>query len=84
MNFYNFVIEEKRGWWKAVLIVFLVLAICLFPAWPYIVKLTVFYLSFYFLVFIFFFYIIRLIIYYVFRLCGYEFWILPELFINVL
>ena len=83
MGFYNFIIDEKKSSILAIFIVSMVLAICLFPIWPYLVKLAIFYISFYFLVFMFIFYVIRLIIYYLFRLCGYEFWILPELFMNV-
>lgn len=56
--------------------------ICLFPLWPYKVKVIVFYLSLYALIAIMIFSIIRFLIYYFFRLFGFEFWILPEIFEN--
>ena len=58
------------------------LLVCLFPLWPYSIKIVIFYLSLYALIFIGIFAIIRFIIYYICRLIGYEFWILPEIFDN--
>jgi translocation protein SEC62 len=83
VNFISFTVRLKRSKTIAIVLVILALCICLFPIWPYLVKLYVFYLSFYLLTFILFFSLVRLIIYFVCRLFGYEFWILPEIFENV-
>lgn len=60
----------------------MVLLVCLFPLWPFKVRVVVFYLSLYATIFILIFSLIRFLIYYVFRLLGFEFWILPEIFDN--
>lgn len=65
-----------------IIIIVLVLGLCLFPLWPYSVKIIVFYISLYLLIFIGIFSLIRFLIYYIFRLIGFEFWILPEIFDN--
>ena len=59
-----------------------ILLLCLFPLWPYTIKLLVFYFSLYSLIAISIFSIIRFIIFYLFRIAGFEFWILPEIFEN--
>jgi len=52
------------------------------PLWPYKIKLIIFYISFYLLIFIFIFSLFRFLLYYICRLVGFEFWILPEIFEN--
>lgn len=79
-NFLCFTLNPKKSRIWAFLLVFLILGICLFPIWPYFVKLCIFYISLYLLIFIIALSIVRFIIFYFFRLFGYEFWILPELF----
>lgn len=82
VNFLAFTITKKKSRIWPTLMLLLVLIICLFPLWPLSIRLVVFYLSLYFLMFTLVFSIIRFIIFYVFRLFGYEFWILPEIFEN--
>lgn len=82
VSFYCFVILPKKRRIFPFLIVTMVLMLCLFPIWPYKVRVVVFYLSLYATIFILAFSFIRFLIYYVFRLIGYEFWILPEIFDN--
>lgn len=83
MNFLTFSIQPKQSRAKAIILVAIVLAICLFPTWPWIVKVIVFYCSYYFLLFTLAFSVIRLIVYYIARLVGFELWILPEIYDNV-
>lgn len=83
VNFFSFVHREKRSYWKPLVIILLVFIICLFPVWPFFMRLVIFYISFYLLIAIAIFSIIRLLLYYVMRLLGYEFWILPDIFENV-
>ena len=83
MSFISFTVRPKRSKTYAVILVVLALCICLFPIWPYLIKLYVFYTCFYLLTFILFFSVVRFLIYFVFRLLGFEFWILPEIFENV-
>ena len=82
MNFLTFTITPKKSRIFPMIIISLVLAICLFPIWPYKVRLIVFYISLYFLIFVGIFSIVRFLIYYFMRLIGFEFWILPEIFEN--
>ena len=75
-----FTITHHKSKWKPILIILSILVICLFPLWPYKLKLIVFYISLYSLIFMFIFSIVRLLIWYLFRLAGFEFWIMPEIF----
>lgn len=77
-----FTISKKKSKIIPTLIIASVLMICLFPLWPYQVKIIIFYLSLYALIFISIFLLIRFFIFYLFRLFGYEFWILPEILEN--
>jgi hypothetical protein len=52
---------------------------CLFPVWPDIMKLGVWYLSVTLLLFLFFFFVARGVIFVVLWVCGYNFWILPNI-----
>lgn len=79
-HFFNFVHKEKKTLWKPVALVLGILGLCLFPVWPFIARLAVFYLCFYLLIAIMLFTLLRLVIYYVVRLLGFEFWILPDIF----
>lgn len=76
-------VKHKRSRIIPIALVVMILAICLFPIWPYYAKLIIFYLSFYLLIFIICFSIVRFAIYYIVRLFGYEFWVLPDIFENV-
>ena len=65
---------------KPVGIILLIILVCLFPKWPFIIRLIVFYISYYFLIFTFVFSNLRLLIYLIACVFGYSFWILPEIF----
>ena len=82
MNFLAFTITPKKSRIFPIIIISIVLALCLFPIWPYKITLVVFYISLYFLILVGVFSIIRFLIYYFMRLIGFEFWIFPEIFEN--
>ena len=62
------------------MVVIICIALCLFPLWPRFAKAGLWYLSVTFLLFLTGFIIIRLILWLIFWLCGYEAWILPNVF----
>ena len=82
-QFFTFTVHPKKIKILPMIIIIAILSICLFPIWPFKLRLFIFYLSFYLLIAILLFSVIRLIIYILFRVLGYEFWILPEIFENV-
>ena len=75
--------KPKKSRILPIAVIVIILAICLFPIWPYHAKLVIFYVSFYALIAIFAFALVRFIIYFIVRLVGYEFWVMPEIFENV-
>ena len=75
--------KEKRTIWRPIAWVLGALLVCLFPVWPFIARLIVFYICFYLLIAILLFVIVRSFIYYVVRLFGFEFWLLPDVFDKV-
>ena len=58
-----------------------ILAIVLFPVWPYELKYATWLLSYYFLIVILVIIIIRLVFYSLMALLGFSFWIFPN-FLN--
>jgi translocation protein SEC62 len=85
-SFYNWSFADASSSYMGYLIVGGIMTILLFPLWPDLGKIAVFYLSLYTLIFlvlaahqlsaIF----LRLALYLVIRVFGYEFWILPDIF----
>eukprot|EP00941_MAST-03F_sp_MAST-3F-sp1_P004178 g4178.t1 len=56
------------------------LACCMFPIWPMWTKVALWYVSVTLLLFLLGFIFVRLIVFAVSWICGYEFWILPNVF----
>jgi translocation protein SEC62 len=56
------------------------LCLVCFPLWPQAAKVGVWYMSVTFLIFMTVFSTVRMIIFFIMWLCGYDFWILPNIF----
>lgn len=71
--------DSKRLSLFLMLIIFAVLLIVLFPLWPVGVKLIIWYISFYLLVFLVGLIILRVIVWTILFIFGLDFWIFPNL-----
>uniref|UniRef100_A0A7S3PBA7 Translocation protein SEC62 n=1 Tax=Aplanochytrium stocchinoi TaxID=215587 RepID=A0A7S3PBA7_9STRA len=63
-------------------LIFAFLALTMFPVWPQWSKVAIWYLSVTFLIVLTVFIVVRLIFFILFWLAGYEFWILPNIFMD--
>lgn len=72
--------DSKRQLVYVMILIISVIIIILFPMWPHIIKLGIFYILFYFLVGMVILIIVRYIVYIIVWLAGAEFWIFPNLF----
>lgn len=61
------------------IILVLVFLICLYPIWPFTFKYGIFKFTLYLSVFFIGLLVLRIILYIISRLCGYSFWILPNI-----
>ena len=81
-EFYMWHIEKTNGKTKlyVVLLIIGAILVILYPAWPYPVKLGIFYILFYFLIAMFIIILVRLVLYLFLYIFGFSLWIFPNLF----
>jgi translocation protein SEC62 len=80
-GFYCLAYEGSKGWqyFMTGLIIFCVLAGCMFRVWPMWAKIGIWYLSVIFLTFYFGILILRMIMFTLFWIVGFDFWIFPNI-----
>eukprot|EP00375_Theileria_parva_P002281 XP_764959.1 translocation protein sec62 [Theileria parva strain Muguga] len=72
--------SQKWNYLKLSGIIFGIIAMCMFQAWPLYLKLSMWYISVVLLTFLMASIILRLILFLIMWFCGYDFWLFPNLF----